>query len=136
MWCAAIICFAFSFLLILAGLVIIIVFRAVKPMTLSFNITNAAHNSIYIDFNGDMTLMANISNPNHKISVVIQSGAVELFFRGRLVSIQSGAVELFFRGRLVSEQALPHSDGGSSQSSTSTCCLARCCYRRRWLGSC
>ncbi|KAF6984367.1 hypothetical protein CFC21_002392 [Triticum aestivum] len=94
MWCAAIVCFAFSVLLILAGLVILTVYLAVKPRTLSFDVANAALHSIYVGspppyFNGDMTLTANISNPNHKIGVVIQSGAIELFFRGRLVAAQA-----------------------------------------------
>ncbi|KAF6989851.1 hypothetical protein CFC21_007138 [Triticum aestivum] len=94
MWCAAIVCFAFSVLLILAGLVILVVFLTVKPRTPSFDVAHAALNSVYIGspppyFNGDMTLTANISNPNRKIGVVIQSGAVELFFRGRLVSAQA-----------------------------------------------
>ncbi|XBJ10106.1 NDR1/HIN1-like protein 26 [Aegilops tauschii subsp. strangulata] len=94
MWCAAIVCFAFSVLLILVGLVILIVFLTVKPRTPSFDVAHAALNSVYIGspppyFNGDMTLTANISNPNHKIGVVIHSGAIELFFRGRLVSAQA-----------------------------------------------
>uniref|UniRef100_A0A8R7K179 Late embryogenesis abundant protein LEA-2 subgroup domain-containing protein n=1 Tax=Triticum urartu TaxID=4572 RepID=A0A8R7K179_TRIUA len=94
MWCAAIVCFAFSVLLILAGLVILTVYLAVKPRTPSFDVANAALHSIYVGspppyFNGDMTLTANISNPNHKIGVVIQSGAIELFFRGRLVAAQA-----------------------------------------------
>ena len=94
MWCAAIAGFAFSVLLILAGLVILIVYLSVKPRTPSFDIANAVLNTVYVGspssyFNGDMTLVANISNPNQKMGVVIQSGTVELFFRGRLVSVQA-----------------------------------------------
>lgn len=93
MWCAAIVCFAFSILLIIAGVVILIVFLVVKPRSPSFDAANASLNSVYIDspayFNGDMTFVANISNPNQKINVVFQSADVELFFRDRLMAVQA-----------------------------------------------
>ncbi|XP_062192112.1 NDR1/HIN1-like protein 13 [Phragmites australis] len=92
MWCAAIVCFAFSILVIVAGVVILIVFLAVKPRAPSFEAANASLNSVYVDspayFNGDMTIVANISNPNQKIDVVFRSATVELFFRDRPMAAQ------------------------------------------------
>lgn len=94
MWCAAIVCFAFSILLIVAGVVILIVFLAVKPRAPSFDAANAVLNSIYVDspapyFNDDVTLVANISNPNQKIDVVFRSATVELFFQERPMAAQA-----------------------------------------------
>lgn len=94
MWFAAIVCFVFSVLLILTGLVILIVFLTVKPRTPSFDVANAALNSIYVGspsayFNGDMVLVANVTNPNQKMGVSFHSGTMELFFRGRLVAAQA-----------------------------------------------
>ncbi|XP_003574692.1 uncharacterized protein LOC100829927 [Brachypodium distachyon] len=99
MWCAAIVCFAFSVLLIITGMVILIMYLSLKPRTPSFDTANAALSSIVCIggppgpgpayFNGDMMLVANVSNPNQKIDVVIQSAAVELFFRSRLVAAQA-----------------------------------------------
>ncbi|PAN35980.1 hypothetical protein PAHAL_6G248500 [Panicum hallii] len=92
MWFAAIVCFVFSIILIVAGVVILIVFLAVKPRAPSFDTANASLNSVYIDspayFNGDMTLVANFSNPNQKIDVVFRSATVELFFRDRPMAVQ------------------------------------------------
>jgi len=94
MWCAAIVCFAFSILLIVAGVVILIIFLAVKPRPPSFDTANAILNSIYVDspapyFNNDMTLVANISNPNKKIDLVFRSATIELFFQDRPMAVQA-----------------------------------------------
>jgi len=94
MWCAAIICFAFNILLIVAGVVILIIFLAVKPRPPSFDTANAILNSIYVDspapyFNNDMTLVANISNPNQKIDLVFRSATIELFFQDRPMAVQA-----------------------------------------------
>ncbi|KAF0909134.1 hypothetical protein E2562_031636 [Oryza meyeriana var. granulata] len=93
MWCAAIVCFAFSVLLIVAGVVILIVFLAVKPRAPSFDTANATLNAVYVGspayVNGDMTLVANVSNPNQKMDVVFRSAAVELFFGGRRMAAQA-----------------------------------------------
>ncbi|KAL6859045.1 hypothetical protein ACP4OV_018047 [Aristida adscensionis] len=93
MWCAAIVCFAFSILLIVAGVVILIVYLVVKPRAPSFDAPNATLSNIYIGspayFNGDMTFVANISNPNQRIDMVFRSATVELFFRDRLMAVQA-----------------------------------------------
>ncbi|CAO2162908.1 unnamed protein product [Urochloa humidicola] len=91
MWFAAIVCFAFSIILIVAGVVILIVFLAVKPKAPSFDTANASLNSVYIDspayFNGDMMLAVNFTNPNQKIDVVFRSATVELFFQNRPMAV-------------------------------------------------
>ncbi|PWZ57590.1 NDR1/HIN1-like protein 10 [Zea mays] len=94
MWCAAIACFAFSILLIVAGVVTLVVFLAVKPRPPSFDAANAILNSVYVDspapyFNNDMTLVANVSNPNREIDLVFRSATVELFFQDRPMAVQA-----------------------------------------------
>ncbi|GJN03870.1 hypothetical protein PR202_ga21360 [Eleusine coracana subsp. coracana] len=93
MWCAAIVCFAFSITLIIAGVAILIVFLAIKPRPPAFDAVNASLNSVYVDspayFNGDMTFVANISNPNQKIDMVFRSAVVELLFRDRPMAAQA-----------------------------------------------
>jgi hypothetical protein len=93
MWCAAIVCYAFSITLIVAGVAILIIFLAVKPRSPAFDAANASLNSVYVDspayFNGDMTLVANISNPNQKIDTVFRSAVIKLLFRGRPIAAQA-----------------------------------------------
>ncbi|XP_052165462.1 uncharacterized protein LOC127782339 [Oryza glaberrima] len=96
MWCAAIVCFAFSLLLIAAGAVILVVFLAVRPRAPSFDAAGATLNAVYVGstspapyVNGDMTVAANVSNPNQKMDVVFRSAAVELFFGGRRMAAQA-----------------------------------------------
>lgn len=93
MWCAAIVCFAFSITLIVAGIAILIVFLAIKPKPPMFDTANASLNSVYVDspayFNGDMAFVVNISNPNQKIDMVFRSAVVELLFRDRPMAVQA-----------------------------------------------
>lgn len=92
-WCAAVFCIIFSILLILTGVIILIVFLSIKPKHPSFDTTSASLNSIYLDtpeyFNGDLTILANFSNPNRKIDVRFEFLSIELYFLDRLIAVQS-----------------------------------------------
>ncbi|KAK7301873.1 hypothetical protein RJT34_12749 [Clitoria ternatea] len=92
-WFGAVLCLMFSLSLIFFGVATLIIFLAIKPRNPSFDITNANLNAVYFDspeyFNGDFTLLANISNPNRKIDVRFESLDVELFFSDRIISVQS-----------------------------------------------
>ncbi|XP_058114805.1 NDR1/HIN1-like protein 13 [Magnolia sinica] len=92
-WCAAFACVIFSILLILAGIATLIVFLVIKPRHPSFETTAASLNSIYLDtpeyFNGDLTFLANFSNPNHKMDVQFEYLNIELYFSDRLIATQS-----------------------------------------------
>lgn len=91
-WCGAIVCVIFSILLILAGIVTLIVFLVIKPRSPAFEITGASLNGIYLDtptyFNGDLTFLANFSNPNTKLDLVFEYLSIELYYHDRLVSAQ------------------------------------------------
>ncbi|XP_077236607.1 late embryogenesis abundant (LEA) hydroxyproline-rich glycoprotein family [Tasmannia lanceolata] len=92
-WCGAIVCFIFSIILILAGISTLIVFLVIKPKYPSFETTSASLNSIYIDspeyFNGDLTILANFSNPNRKIDIRYEYLVIELYFHNRLIATQA-----------------------------------------------
>ncbi|CAN6485576.1 unnamed protein product [Victoria cruziana] len=89
-WCFAIFCSIFSLLLILAGVIILIVFLAVKPEHPTFDIANANLNSIYIDspslLNGELFILANFTNPNQRINVGFEYLDIELLFHGTLIA--------------------------------------------------
>ncbi|XP_027337456.1 uncharacterized protein At1g08160 [Abrus precatorius] len=92
-WFAAVLCLIFSLLLIFFGVATLIIFLGIKPRNPTFDIPNANLNAVYFDspeyFNGDFTLLANITNPNRKIDVRFESLDVELFFSNRIISTQS-----------------------------------------------
>ncbi|TKY47073.1 YLS9 protein [Spatholobus suberectus] len=92
-WFAAVLCLIFSLVLIFFGVATLIIFLGIKPRNPTFDIPNANLNAVYFDspecFNGDLTLLANITNPNKKIDVRFESLDVELFFSDRIISTQS-----------------------------------------------
>ncbi|XP_065856338.1 NDR1/HIN1-like protein 3, partial [Euphorbia lathyris] len=92
-WFGAIICLIFSLILIFFGIATLIIYLVIKPRNPVFDIPNANLNSIYFDspqyFNGDITFLANFSNPNQKIDVRFEHVDIELYFSDRLVGIQT-----------------------------------------------
>ncbi|WCJ32560.1 Late embryogenesis abundant (LEA) hydroxyproline-rich glycoprotein family [Euphorbia peplus] len=92
-WFGAIICLIFSLVLIFFGIATLIIYLVIKPKNPVFDISNANLNSIYFDspqyFNGDLTFLANISNPNQKIDVRFEQVDIELYFFDRLIGIQA-----------------------------------------------
>ncbi|KAH6822771.1 hypothetical protein C2S53_003598 [Perilla frutescens var. hirtella] len=83
-WFAAILCMIFSLLLIFLGIAVLVVFLAVQPKTAAFDMPAASLSAVFVNFpeyiNGDITLLANFSNPNRKLSVRYEYLKVELFF--------------------------------------------------------
>ncbi|KAK7386026.1 hypothetical protein VNO78_32076 [Psophocarpus tetragonolobus] len=92
-WCAGVLCFIFSLVLIFFGIATLILYLAMKPRNPSFDIPNASLNVVYFDsaqyLNGEFTLLANFSNPNRRIGVRFESLNIELFYSGRLISSQT-----------------------------------------------
>ncbi|KAJ0986954.1 hypothetical protein J5N97_005310 [Dioscorea zingiberensis] len=91
-WFGAILCIFFSLFLILAGIITLIVFLFIKPRNPVFDTPNASLNSIVLVspfyLNGDLTLLANFSNPNKKIDVIFDYISIELYFSNRLIAAQ------------------------------------------------
>uniref|UniRef100_A0A2N9J1Y7 Late embryogenesis abundant protein LEA-2 subgroup domain-containing protein n=1 Tax=Fagus sylvatica TaxID=28930 RepID=A0A2N9J1Y7_FAGSY len=92
-WCIAFLCLIFCLILIFFGVATLITFIVIKPRYPLFDIPNANLNSIYFDspeyFNGDLTFLANFSNPNRKIDVRFEYLDIELFFSDRLIATQT-----------------------------------------------
>ncbi|XP_023523222.1 uncharacterized protein LOC111787482 [Cucurbita pepo subsp. pepo] len=92
-WCFAILCLIFSLLLIFLGIATLIIFLVVRPRNPMFDIPNASLSTIYFDapeyLNGDFTVLANFTNPNHRIDVRYENADIELFFGDRLIATQA-----------------------------------------------
>ncbi|KAL9147132.1 hypothetical protein ABFS82_13G154700 [Erythranthe guttata] len=91
-WCAAIICMIISILIIFSGIATLIVFLAVQPRNPAFDAASASLGAITFNppqsINGDVTIVANISNPNKKLSVRFEYLFVELYFSENLAASQ------------------------------------------------
>ncbi|CAI0450011.1 unnamed protein product [Linum tenue] len=92
-WFGAILCLIFSLLLIFFGIATLILYLVVKPKHPVFDVPNASLNGIYFDspefFNGDLTFLANFSNPNHKLDVRFEHVDIEVYFSNRLIGTQA-----------------------------------------------
>ncbi|KAI3456768.1 hypothetical protein Pfo_013431 [Paulownia fortunei] len=91
-WCAAILCMIFTLLIIFFGIATLIIFLAVQPRNPVFDAPAASLSAIYFNspefINGDITFLANFSNPNRKLSVRFEYLYVELYFSESLVATQ------------------------------------------------
>ncbi|KAK1406072.1 hypothetical protein QVD17_35592 [Tagetes erecta] len=88
-WLVAICCVLFWIIVILGGLILLIVYLAYRPRYPKFDITSASLNAAYLDlgylYNGDLTLLANFTNPNKKVSVEFRYMVINLYFEGTLI---------------------------------------------------
>ncbi|XP_057765403.1 uncharacterized protein LOC130986135 [Salvia miltiorrhiza] len=91
-WFAAILCMIFSLLIIFLGIAILVIFLAVQPRTPAFDTPAATLNAVFLNFpeyiNGDITILANFSNPNRKLGVRFEYLKVELHFLEMAVATQ------------------------------------------------
>lgn len=73
----------------MGGLILLIVYLAYRPRYPKFDITGASLNAAYLDlgylYNGDLTLLANFTNPNKKVSVEFRYMVINLYFEGTLI---------------------------------------------------
>ncbi|XP_076942879.1 uncharacterized protein At1g08160-like [Bidens hawaiensis] len=92
-WCCAIICLIFTLLFIILGVTILIMFLVVKPKTPILDTSHATLNVIYFDspgrFNGDLTFIANFSNPNKKLNIKFEQASMQLLFKDDVIANQS-----------------------------------------------
>lgn len=83
-WCAAILCMIFVLLVIFFGIAIIIIFVAVQPRNPVFDTPAASLSAVYFNspeyITGDITFLANFSNPNRKLNVRFEYLHVEVSF--------------------------------------------------------
>ncbi|KAJ4901096.1 hypothetical protein Rs2_15047 [Raphanus sativus] len=91
-WSAAFCCAIFWIILILSGLVVLIVYLVYRPRSPHIDISSANLNAAYLDMgfllNGDLTMLANFTNPNKKSSVEFTSLTFELYYYNTLIASQ------------------------------------------------
>ncbi|XP_076945044.1 uncharacterized protein LOC143615941 [Bidens hawaiensis] len=89
-WLIAICCVLFWVTIIVGGLILLIVYLAYRPKYPKFDITSASLNAAYLDLgyllNGDMTLLANFTNPNKKVNVEFRYIVINLYFEKTLIA--------------------------------------------------
>nr|XP_043627160.1 uncharacterized protein LOC122598639 [Erigeron canadensis] len=89
-WLLAICCVLFWIIIILGGLILLIFYLAFRPKYPKFDIASASLNAAYLDLgyllNGDMTLLANFTNPNKKVNVEFRYMVINLYFEGTLIA--------------------------------------------------
>lgn len=110
-WFAAICCALLWTIIILGGVAVLIVYLLFRPRNPHLDIQQATLNAAYLDIdvdsnttllNADLTLLANFSNPNHKVDVVFTLLDLNLYFGDTLVA--AAAVDPF--GERRGESAL------------------------------
>ncbi|BFG16293.1 hypothetical protein CerSpe_025680 [Prunus speciosa] len=91
-WSLAIFCAILWVLIIIGGLVVLIVYLIFRPRTPKFDVSTATLNAAYLDMgyllNADLTLLANFTNPNKKVSVDFSSLIIDLYYGNTLIATQ------------------------------------------------
>ncbi|KFK33566.1 hypothetical protein AALP_AA5G030200 [Arabis alpina] len=89
-WSAAFCCAVFWILLILGGLIILIVYFIYRPRSPYMDISSANLNAAYLDMgfllNGDLTILANFTNPSKKTSVDFNIVTFDLYYYNTLIA--------------------------------------------------
>ncbi|CAH8363646.1 unnamed protein product [Eruca vesicaria subsp. sativa] len=89
-WSAAFCCVIFWIILILGGLIVLIVYLVYRPRSPHIDISSANLNAAYLDMgfllNGDLTLLANFTNPNKKSSVEFNYLTFDLYYYNTLIA--------------------------------------------------
>ncbi|VFQ89977.1 unnamed protein product [Cuscuta campestris] len=82
-WLIAACCTVFWVVVILGLLAVLIVYLVFRPRSPKFDLSSATLNAAYLDMghllNGDLTLLANFTNPNKKGRVEFRYAAVDLY---------------------------------------------------------
>lgn len=91
-WFAAVFCAVFWIVIIIGGIVILIVYLVFRPRSPRFDVSTATLNAAYLDMgyllNADLTMLANFTNPNKKMSVDFSYMTIELYYGRTLIAKQ------------------------------------------------
>ncbi|XP_022776194.1 NDR1/HIN1-like protein 6, partial [Durio zibethinus] len=92
-WFAAAFCIIFWLLVIIGGLVVLIVYLVFRPRSPRFDVNSVTLKAAYLDMgyllNADISMLANFTNPNKKVSVDFSSMYLDLYFENTLIATQS-----------------------------------------------
>jgi hypothetical protein len=84
-WCMAAICTIFWVAVILLGLAVLIVYLLYRPKSPQFDIVAGTLNAGYIDtgnlLNADITLLANVINPNTKVNIYFSYLQLDMYYQ-------------------------------------------------------
>ncbi|KAF3337371.1 Protein YLS9 [Carex littledalei] len=100
-WCMAAVCTVLWVAVILLGLTVLIVYLVYRPRSPQFDIAAASLNAGYIDtgnlLNADITLLANVINPNRKVNIYFSSLQLDMYFQGIMIGTQ--VIDAFYEPR-------------------------------------
>ncbi|KAA8529657.1 hypothetical protein F0562_034243 [Nyssa sinensis] len=89
-WLIGVFCALFWVIIIVGGLAILIVYLIFRPRSPKFDVSTATLNVAYLDMgyllNGDLTLLANFTNPNKKVKVDFSYVIVDLYHENALLA--------------------------------------------------
>ncbi|OVA20833.1 Late embryogenesis abundant protein [Macleaya cordata] len=92
-WFLAFFCVILWVIIILGGLAVLIVYLVFRPKNPRFDIPNATLNAVYLDtgslLNSDLTILANFTNPNKKVSIDYSYIVIELYYGNTLIATTS-----------------------------------------------
>ncbi|KAK9027744.1 hypothetical protein V6N11_067567 [Hibiscus sabdariffa] len=91
-WFAAAFCIIFWLIIIIGGVIVLIVYLVFRPRIPHFDVNSVTLNAAYLDMgyllNADLTVLANFTNPNKKVSVDFSYMYLDLFFENTLIATQ------------------------------------------------
>ncbi|XP_057948810.1 NDR1/HIN1-like protein 6 isoform X2 [Malania oleifera] len=92
-WFVAVFCAVFWVVVILGGLIVLIVYLVFRPRSPRFDVSSVTLNAAYLDMgyllNADLTLLANFTNPNKKVSVDFSYMVINLYYGKTLLATRS-----------------------------------------------
>lgn len=91
-WLGAVFCAILWIVIFLGGLIVLIVYLVYRPRSPRFDVSSASLNMAYIDagslLNADLTVLANFTNPNKKVSVDFSYMIIDLYYGSTLIATQ------------------------------------------------
>ncbi|XP_012085877.2 uncharacterized protein LOC105644982 [Jatropha curcas] len=91
-WLGAALCAIFWIVIFLGGLIVLIVYLVYRPRNPRFEVSSVTLNAAYIDadalLNADISLLANFTNPNKKVSVDFNHMIIDLYYGNTLIATQ------------------------------------------------
>ncbi|XP_022724995.1 NDR1/HIN1-like protein 6 [Durio zibethinus] len=91
-WFAAAFCIIFWLVIIIGGLIVLIVYLVFRPRSPHFDVNSVSLNAAYLDMryllNADLSVLANFTNPNMKVSVDFSYMYLDLYFENSMIATQ------------------------------------------------
>ncbi|PPE01269.1 hypothetical protein GOBAR_DD01697 [Gossypium barbadense] len=91
-WFGAVFCIIFWLVIIIGGIIVLIVYLVFRPRSPHFDVISVTWNAAYLDMgyllNADLTVLANFTNPNKKVSVDFSYLYLDLYFENTLIATQ------------------------------------------------